>query len=89
MGWLAEGEGVEEVLARSMYCPGCRGDRSVHWSADCWILQCCVDEQGLDHCSQCARFPCERLVEWAEGSEAYSTALARLHCMRAAGRSTS
>ena len=89
MGWLEEGEGLDEILSRSMYCHGCRGDRTVHWSADCWILQCCVDDRELDHCSECIKFPCERLVEWAEGSEAYTRALARLHCMQATGGSAS
>jgi len=50
-GWLKEDEGLAEALARKMYCCGCHGDRSIHWSADCWILHCCVDERGLPHCS--------------------------------------
>jgi hypothetical protein len=85
MGWLQESEGVREVLERSMYCNGCHGDRSVHWSADCWILQCCVDEHGLLHCSECGDFACERLVEWAGQNEGYAHALERLQGMRAEG----
>ena len=45
-GWLAEGEGMAQVLERKMYCTGCLGSRETHWSADCWILHCCVDERG-------------------------------------------
>jgi hypothetical protein len=85
-GWLAGGEGMAEAVARKMYCTGCHGDRDVHWSPDCWILACCVDERGLDNCSACADFPCERLVEWAGQSEAYGAALARLRALRAARR---
>ncbi len=84
MGWLKEDEGVTEILARRMYCKGCRGDRSLHWSADCWILHCCVDEHGLQHCSECAELPCDRLREWAAGNDSYTQALQRLGELRAA-----
>ena len=83
-GWLKQDEGVSEILARRMYCKGCRGDRSLHWSADCWILHCCVDEHGLRHCSECADFPCNRLRDWATGNDGYAQALQRLEEMRAA-----
>ena len=83
-GWLAEDEGVSQVLERSMYCTGCRGNRSLHWSADCWILHCCVDERKLLHCSECELFACDRLVQWANQDEGYTAALARLRRMRSA-----
>jgi hypothetical protein len=79
MGWLEEQEGIAEAVERGMYCKGCRGDRSTHWSADCWILHCCVDERGLVFCPECARFPCERLTAWAQQNAAYAQALDRLH----------
>lgn len=82
MGWLEEDEGVSEVIQRSMYCTGCRGDRSVHWSSDCWILQCCVDDRGLTFCYECDVFPCERLNDWAQQSARYTRALNRLQHMR-------
>jgi hypothetical protein len=56
-GWLAQDEGVTEIIQRAMYCKGCRGDRSVHWSPDCWILRCCVDEKGLEFCYQSEESP--------------------------------
>jgi hypothetical protein len=62
-GWLEESEGVKEALVRSMYCQGCLGDRSRHWSADCWILQCCVDRKHLQFCAECGDFPCPRLID--------------------------
>lgn len=80
-GWLAQDEGVNEIIQRSMYCKGCRGDRFVHWSPDCWILRCCVDEKGLDFCSECEEFPCLRLREWARSGK-YAQALQRLYAMR-------
>ncbi len=82
MGWLEENEGVSEVLQRSMYCQGCRGDRSVHWSADCWILKCCVDDRGLAFCYECDTFPCEKLDDWAGQNASYTQALNRLKQMR-------
>jgi len=77
-GWLKEDEGVPELMQRGPYCRGCRGDRSVHWSPECWILQCCVDEKGLAFCYACEGFPCDRLVEWAAQNEKYTEALNRL-----------
>lgn len=82
MGWLKGDEGVAEAVARKMCCHGCRGDREVHWSADCWILACCVDGKGLKHCSECAAFPCDRLVERAKTDESYGKAFARLQEMQ-------
>jgi hypothetical protein len=81
-GWLKENEGVAEAIERSMYCKGCHGDRSIHWDAECWILHCCVDERGLNHCSECEVFPCGRLQEWSEQREGYGEALERLRRMR-------
>ncbi len=86
-GWLSEGEGMPEVIERKMYCTGCLGDRDTHWSADCWILACCVDRRGLSNCSECEVFACHRLVEWAEQNEGYSAALARLRALHAAAGS--
>jgi hypothetical protein len=81
MGWLREDEGQPEAIARNMYCQGCRGDRSHHWSADCWILKCCVDDQGLESCHHCNDFPCQRLNNWAEENKSYAKALERLREM--------
>lgn len=83
-GWLAEDEGMAEVIERKMYCTGCLGDRNTHWSADCWILACCVDQRGLSNCSECEAFPCDRLIEWAGQCEGYRDALARLRELHAA-----
>ena len=78
MGWLKEGEGVSDVVAKAPYCKGCHGDRATHWSADCWILKCCVDEKGLEHCSECPEFVCERLEKWSGTSKRYAEAVERL-----------
>jgi len=81
-GWLTKGEGAGEAMARLMYCKGCRSDRSVHWSPDCWILHCCVEERHLEYCSECEAFPCRRLVDWSKTDKSYEAALKRLRAMR-------
>lgn len=81
MGWLTAEEGMDQVIERRMICQGCHGDRAIHWSASCWILQCCVDDHGLEHCDQCEGFPCQRLISWSEQNESYGRALGRLRAM--------
>jgi len=80
-GWLKDNEGIKEVIERRMYCTGCRGDRSVHWSPDCWILKCCVDEKKDEFCYECNVFPCERLSERAKQNKHYGQAIDRLRQM--------
>jgi hypothetical protein len=78
MGWLQPEEGLDELVARDMYCHGCRGRRDVHWSPNCWILRCCVDDKQLASCAECGSFPCRRLRAWAQETERHQQALARL-----------
>ncbi|MDD5454892.1 MAG: DUF3795 domain-containing protein [Candidatus Ratteibacteria bacterium] len=75
---LKEGEGAKEIMKHGPYCISCHDDRSVHWSANCWILKCCVDDKGLKNCSQCNGFPCNKLVEWSNTDEGYKKALDNL-----------
>jgi hypothetical protein len=72
MGWLEEAEGVAEAVERGMYCNGCQGDRSVHWSDNCEILLCCVDEKHQQHCGQCSELmSCDKLEAFASGGDAH------------------
>ncbi|MBC8233593.1 DUF3795 domain-containing protein [bacterium] len=64
-------------------CKGCRGDRNQHWSASCWIMQCCADQKNLEYCSECNDFPCAPLQEWSTKDSRYSVALQRLKDMAA------
>lgn len=63
-------------------CQGCLGDRSAHWSPDCGILQCSVDQRGLKSCSTCGEFACDRLETWASHGRKYAAALERLKGMK-------
>jgi len=71
----------EPVRVEEIRCEGCRGDRGSHWSPDCWILECCVDDRGLEYCYECESFPCQRLAERASTSPRYGAALERLKRM--------
>ena len=55
-GWLEEGEGADKVMATAPHCLGCRGDRDKHWSANCGLLKCCVDDKRLATCADCDEF---------------------------------
>ncbi len=65
-----------------VHCDGCLGDRSVHWSADCDILTCCVDAKEFKSCSECGELPCERLKKWSENGPRYTAALESLMSAR-------
>jgi hypothetical protein len=72
MGWLKEAQGVADAIERRMYCNGCRGDRSVHWSGNCAILLCCVDEKHKQHCGQCSELmSCDKLEAFASDEHAH------------------
>ena len=79
--WFDRELGIK-LKVEDIRCEGCKGDRARHWSADCWILRCCVDDKGLEFCYECEDFPCQQLNEWASGSERYSDALERLREMK-------
>lgn len=85
-GWLKPDEGLPEIVKRSMYCQGCRGPRTLHWSPDCEILTCCVDAKGLLFCSECRGFPCEPLLNWATRGSHHVRALEALRRMASAGQ---
>ena len=78
--WLAQEfikKGRQDACPEWFQCQGCRGPKETHWSADCWILACCTDK-GIDHCAQCAEFPCDRLEEWGRGMTHHGEAVQQL-----------
>lgn len=81
--WLKKGEGREEAIERGMYCKGCRSDRNeVHWSPDCFILECCIDKKNLNFCYECKEFPCDQLIKWSKEAEHHQEALEHLKRMK-------
>ena len=81
-GWLAEGEGMETVLAKGMYCKGCMVDAEAFWSDSCQIGKCCKVEKGLVHCGECHAFACPMLEEHAAQNERYAEGVAYLRQWR-------
>ena len=77
MGWLKENEGIAEAIEKKMYCTGCQGDRSIHWSDNCQIMLCCVDEKHKQHCGECSELlSCEKLETFAtDGHENHKNAV--------------
>ena len=80
-GWIGKAEGAEAVMAKAPLCKGC-------WqrTADCFFkcgcnkkdfAQCCRDRQ-IDHCGQCADFPCEPYSEWTGWDTSCKKAMERL-----------
>lgn len=57
-------------LYHNNQCGKCRGDLEVHWSPDCRFLPCATDK-GLQYCSECDGFPCEKLEEFASDGYAH------------------
>jgi len=72
-----------ELSPEQVRCEGCLGDRAKHWSADCDILQCSVDNRKINSCSDCGDFPCDRLEKWAQHGPKYAKALDMLREMKA------
>jgi len=79
--WFKE-ELAVDVKPEDLRCGWCKGNRAEHWSPDCWILKCCLDDKGLESCYQCEVFPCQELNEWSQGSLRYGDALERLKRMK-------
>ena len=67
-------------------CDGCRSAREGHhWSPECKILACCLDERGLDFCAQCSDFPCPIIEDFVEGVEHHARAVETLRKMKQTG----
>ncbi len=73
------------VKPEQVRCGGCLGDRETHWSGDCDILRCAVEDKSVKSCSRCDEFACDRLTQWASKSQRYTLALERLKSMRNSG----
>ena len=70
-------------------CDGCRSDRTGnHWSPDCELLQCCVDQRGFEFCAECPEFPCSIINKWAQDYDHHKQAVRRLAEMKESGIQT-
>jgi hypothetical protein len=46
-------------------CCGCGYQLGQTRRGDCALFQCCIVEQGLEHCGLCAEFPCQLFLSQA------------------------
>jgi len=84
MGWIGENEGAEAVMKLSPLCKGCwdpMDECFFKGCANCILRNCCVEKQ-LDHCGECADFPCAQYKEFAAWPEHHQTAMERLSSLR-------
>ncbi|MCL1887557.1 MAG: DUF3795 domain-containing protein [Kiritimatiellaeota bacterium] len=82
-GLVAENEGAEAVLKLAPFCTGCWNMKNdCYWSGcnTCHFRTCCV-EKHINHCGECADFPCKRYTEWAS-NETYKKAMGRLLALK-------
>ena len=87
MGWIGENEGGEAVMAKNPLCKGC-------WyiTEDCFFkcgcghhdFRVCCTERQINHCGECADFPCAHYLEWAnwEGAEHHKKVMEQLLAAR-------
>lgn len=82
-GWYEDDQAIEDIINKGDYCKGCRSNREdVHWSPDCSILKCCIDQKNLNYCFECEDFPCEELEKWSEQGEHHQKAIENLKLMK-------
>jgi hypothetical protein len=82
-GWYDEKQTVEDIIRNGDYCKGCRSDREdIHWSANCFILECCIDRKKLNYCFECDQFPCQELEKWTKEGEHHKKAISNLRLMK-------
>ena len=63
-------------------CPGCRLENQC---GPCAIRDCAIS-RNLDHCGQCAAFPCERLIQFnQDGAPHHAESIANLQAVKARG----
>ncbi len=56
--------------------------RHLHWSANCDLVACCVDEKKLDSCHECDEFVCEKLEKWKKSGEKYAEGVELLRSLK-------
>jgi hypothetical protein len=49
-------------------CPGCIAAHGRPFHGECPVAICC-ENRNLQHCGQCANFPCQQLTEYAYDKE--------------------
>ena len=55
-------------------CPGCCGPDFFNKHPSCGFITCCVKNKGLEVCSECSDFPCNKFDKWF-GNQAFDSFL--------------
>ena len=65
------------------YCDGCHAETDHVWNAECEVRVCCKTDKGLDNCSLCDTFPCQRLTDFEnDGWDHHTEAVQRLRGLK-------
>ena len=82
---IGENEGVEAVMKKTPLCKGCWDiTDDCFWSCGCGSIDfriCCEGKQ-VNHCGECADFPCEAYKEWVTWHDSHKKAMERLLSLR-------
>lgn len=54
-------------------CPGCGGDNFMEKHPSCGYLTCCAIKRGLEVCSLCQDYPCQRFDSEKSGYDSFVT----------------
>lgn len=85
MGWIGENEGAQAVMKKAPLCKGCwNTTEDCFWKCGCGSkdFRICCEERRINHCGECAEFPCENYKEWTEWHETHKNAMAYLMSLR-------
>lgn len=80
-GWIGENEGPEAILAKAPLCKGCWDiTDDCFWKCGCGArdFRVCCTEKQINHCGECAEFPCANYREWTTWHESHEQAMQRL-----------
>ncbi|MCL2055871.1 MAG: DUF3795 domain-containing protein [Oscillospiraceae bacterium] len=84
-GWIGENEGAAAVLNKNPLCKGCWDiTDDCFWKCGCGStdFRICCKERQINHCGECADFPCGHYIEWAGWNESHKNAMEHLLSLR-------
>lgn len=61
----SQGVFLEDEATKLPYgaCQGCHSEKRSKWCEEC-EFRVCSSERGIDRCSDCAEFPCQRVMDF-------------------------
>ena len=77
-GWIGENEGAEAVMKKNPLCKGCWNiTDDCFWKCGCGNIdfRICCEEKKINHCGECADFPCNKYIDWIGELEHHKKAM--------------